>query len=68
MKNFNPIKKLTSGLISLVFGSFMIYMVGEQGVSHCEKIVFTFFNSSGKKEASTSLFCPVCLFPFKKEE
>lgn len=44
MKNFNPIKKLTSGLISLVFGSFMIYMVGEQGVSHCEKIVFTFFN------------------------
>lgn len=44
MKNFNPIKKLTSGLISLGFGSFMIFMVGEKGISHCEKIIFTFFN------------------------
>lgn len=44
MKKFNPIKKLMSGLISLGFGFFMIYMVGEKGVSHCEKIVSGFFN------------------------
>lgn len=44
MKNFNPIKKLTSGLILFSFGFFMVYMVGEKGWEYCEKSVFLFFN------------------------
>jgi hypothetical protein len=43
-KDFHPFKKLISGIISLGFGFFMIYMVGEKGVSHCEKVVLSFFN------------------------
>lgn len=63
MKTFNPIKKLMSGLISLGFGSFLIYMVGEKGISHCEKIVFTFFNDLLPKNLADliSIICSLFL-------
>jgi hypothetical protein len=63
MKDFNPIKKLTSGLISLGFGSFMIFMVGEKGVSHCEKIIFAFFNNFLPKDLADfiAIICSLLL-------
>ncbi len=45
MKNFNPIKKLTSGLISLGFGSFMIFIVKVEGMDEYKKIALEFLEA-----------------------
>lgn len=45
MKNFNPIKKLLTGLVLLAFGFFMVFQVGEHGWEYCEKQVSQFLGT-----------------------